>query len=217
MIPAFSSDYLRKPVVLFCFLLTAVIIPFKAPAQEDGNEVPSVYKRPDFKVYKSLNAALAQPDSVFILELKGKKLASIPEEVFLFPNLLVLDLSKNKIQEVPASIGKLSSLEELNLASNRLKNLPSEIGDMKGLKILSLNRNLITELPATIGNMSSLQVLELWDNELSTLPDEIRNIQTLRIVELRGILFTDEQQKHFRELLPGVRLYMSPACDCKVN
>jgi Leucine-rich repeat (LRR) protein len=206
-----------KPLLFLMLIIQAFFIPTEMMAQDDNNEVAVSYKRPEHKVYKSISAALLQPDSVFILELKGKKLTTVPEEVYRFPNLLVLDLSKNKITELPADISKLKSLEELNLASNKIKSLPSGIGDLKGLKMLSLNRNLITELPASIGNMSSLQVLELWDTELSTLPDEIRNLSNLRTVELRGVLFTDEQQKHFREMLPGVRLYMSPACDCKVN
>lgn len=216
MITAFSTKTLSS-FLLFCLSFSALMVPVKATAQDDGNETPADYKRPSHRVYKSLQEALSQPDSVFILDLRGKKLTAFPTEVFRLPNLLVLDLSKNKISELPDEIGKLQSLEELNLASNKLKNLPAAIGDLKNLKLLSLNRNVITELPASIGKMNSLQILELWDNELSTLPDEIRNLTHLRTVELRGILFTDEQQKHFRELLPGVRLYMSPACDCKVN
>lgn len=216
MITAFSIRSLN-PVLLFYVLVSALMIPLQSAAQEDGSESVVAYKRPAYKVFKSLKEASSQPDSVFILDLRGKKLTSFPEEIFRFPNLIALDLSKNKITELPAAIGKLQSLEELNLASNKLRTLPAEIGELKNLKILSLNRNLITELPASVGQMNSLQTLELWDNELSTLPDEIRNLTQLRTVELRGILFTDEQQKHFRELLPGVRLYMSPACDCKVN
>ena len=216
MIPL-TKFHFRKFLALFCCMMVSLMIPLEVLSQDDGNETVTVYKRPDYKVFKSLSGALTQPDSVFILELKGKKLNSIPEEVFRFPNLLVLDLSKNKIKDIPASIGQLSQLEELSLASNKIEKLPVEIGELNNLKVLSLNRNLISELPASIGNMSSLQVLELWDNELSTLPDEIRNLKSLRVVELRGILFSDEQQRHFRELLPGVRLYMSPACDCKVN
>jgi hypothetical protein len=78
-----------------------------------------------------------------------------------------------------------------------------------------LNRNVIESLPASIGEMDSLQVLELWDNEIGTLPEEIRNLKHLKVLELRGILFSDEQQKHFQELLPHTRIYMSPSCDCK--
>ncbi|MBL0341886.1 MAG: hypothetical protein IPP71_13675 [Bacteroidetes bacterium] len=64
-----------------CFTIFLFIgLPFVLLAQEEEANIPS-YSRPDFKVFRSLSAALQQPDSVFILELKGKKLTEIPEGV----------------------------------------------------------------------------------------------------------------------------------------
>lgn len=196
----------------------AVMLLFQsAAAQENGHHSNGDYVRPAYKVFRSMSAALAQPDSVFILELKGEKLDSFPEGLDKFPNLMVLDLSRNKIRKIPPSIAHLTGLIELNLSSNKLTHLPPEIGSLTSLRKLSLNRNAITNLPAAIGKLQELRVLELWDNELATLPDEMRQLPKLATLELRGILFSDEQQKRFRELLPGVRIYMSPACDCKTN
>lgn len=185
-------------------------------AHGQDQELPG-YSRPSYKVYKSLSAALANPDSVFILDLRGKKLTEFPVEVYKLPHLLVLDLSRNKIKRLPDDIARLESLEELDLSGNKLTELPASIGDFKWLKKLSLNRNTLVTLPPSIGNIATLEYLELWDNELDDLPDEIKNLKKLRILELRGILFSEEQQTRFRELVPNTRVYMSPSCNCKLN
>lgn len=182
---------------------------------QDEDHPGRAYVRPSYKVYKSLSAALQNPDSVYILELKGKKLKEIPEGVFKLPKLVVLDLSRNKIKVLPESISQLSNLIELDLTNNKLKALPSSIGKLTKLRKLALNRNVIEELPAEIGQMKSLEFIELWDNELGTLPEEIKELHNLRSLDLRGILFSEEQHKHFFELLPKTEIYMSPSCNCK--
>ena len=178
-------------------------------------ELPG-YSRPTYKVYKSLSAALANPDSVYILDLRGKKLTEFPVEVYKLPHLLVLDLSRNKIKTLPDEISKMESLEELDLSGNKISVLPASIGDFKWLKKLALNRNTLITLPSSIGDLTTLEFLELWDNELEDLPEEIKNLKKLRILELRGILFSEEQQTRFRELVPNARVYMSPSCNCKL-
>lgn len=175
------------------------------------------YVRPDYKVYKSLSAALANPDSVYILDLKGKNLKEIPPGVFSLPNLQVLDLSRNKIREVPAEIAKMTSLEELNLSNNKFKEFPEAVTKLRGLRKLALNRNLIEVIPPSIGNMESLEYLELWDNEIGTLPDEMGQLKRLRFLELRGILFSVEQHQQFRDMLPDTQIMLSPSCNCKTQ
>lgn len=205
---------------VFFILATVLSIGCALPgyAQEhetDQEEAAPIYQRPGYRVYRSIFEANTQPDSVQILELKGKKLKTIPADVYKFRNLVVLDLGRNKIKVVPDSIGQLTQLEELDLSGNKIDSLPPSIGKLTNLHKLALNRNVITALPSEIGNLVMLEEIELWDNELRDLPDEIRNLKKLRKLELRGILFTDEQQKRFLELLPNTKIYMSPACDCK--
>ena len=48
--------------------------------------------------YKDIDHALANPDSVFQLRLKGKGLNAFPSELNQFPNLQKLDLSKHNQQ-----------------------------------------------------------------------------------------------------------------------
>ena len=195
-------------------LVTLLAVPGLLLAQDDEVVIPA-YERPEARVYKSLALALQQPDSVYILELKGKKLKEIPEGVYKLPYLKVLDLGNNKISMIPEAVLQMDSLEELNLSNNRITILPDSIGKMIHLKKLALNRNTIEVLPSTIGNMESLQVLELWDNEIGTLPEEMKQLKNLKTLELRGILFSDEQHLHFREMLPNTTIYLSPSCNCK--
>ena len=169
----------------------------------------------DVKTFFTLGEALAQPDSVLKLSLRGKKLKEIPAEVFTLRNLQVLILSKNHIKELPAAIENLKSLQELDLSNNDLTQIPPQIGGLIHLVKLKLNRNEITSLPPETGNLTNLEVLEMWNNELDTIPDELKNIRGLRVLELRGILFSDEKQKHIHSLLPDTKIYFSPSCACK--
>lgn len=208
-----SFECLAKSKLFLVSVIVILCMPNILKAQ-DEEETP-VYQRPEAKVFKSLSLALQQPDSVFILELKGKKLKEIPEGVYKLPYLRVLDLGNNKINLIPEAILKMDSLEELNLSNNKITILPDSLGKMIHLKKLALNRNTIEVIPPSIGKMQSLEVLELWDNEIGTLPEEMKNLTKLKVLELRGILFSDEQHKHFQDMLPNTTIYLSPSCNCK--
>ena len=167
------------------------------------------------KTFFNLQEAIAQPDSVYKLNLSKKKLKEIPHEVFSFHNLQILNLSRNNIAAIPVEIGILKSLQELDLSRNALTQLPPEIGQLKNLSNLKLNRNKITSLPMQVGDLLLLENLEMWDNELDTVPDDIQHLARLKTFELRGILFSDEQQKRIQQLLPNTKIYFSPSCACK--
>lgn len=168
------------------------------------------------KIYTSIESALAaNPDSVYRLSLVKKKLKDIPASVYSFRNLQELNLSKNQFTELPDRIGELKNLQRLTVSNNKLKAIPKTIGKLTGLVYLDFNRNLIEAIPPEIGNLINLEELNLWDNELSIIPDEIKNCGSLKTFELRGILFTEDEQKRIQELLPFTHIYFSPACNCK--
>lgn len=167
------------------------------------------------KVYRDLPSALANPDSVFVLDLSRKKLKELPDDLEKLPNLQSLKLSRNGLKELPIWIGNLKKLQVLELGYNDLKGLPPEIGKLENLYFLGLNRNVIETLPHEIGNLKNLQVLEMWDNELESVPEEIKNLHNLRVFELRGILFSGEEQRQIESLLPDTDVYFSPSCNCK--
>ena len=181
-----------------------------------GQEADTL-RLPDFRgirMYKSLNGALQQPDSVIRLDLSKQKLKEVPEEIRKFPNLKELNLSKNNIRELPEWIAEFKHLEILDLSNNKLEALPASIGQLSKLGILRLNRNVIETLPAEMGLLVNLQVLEMWDNELVAVPEEMKKLRNLKVFELRGILFTHEEQLQIQDLLPDTRIYFSPHCNC---
>ncbi|MEO8147903.1 MAG: leucine-rich repeat domain-containing protein [Bacteroidia bacterium] len=197
---------MKKILFLFCFLLCQLptancqLLDSAALAQQ--------------KTFFSLQDALLKPDSVFKLNLSKKKLKEVPPQVFQFKNLQVLNLSKNSLKEIPPQIGQLKNLQNFNAASNNLKRIPPEIGSLINLVHINFNRNLIEAIPFEIGNLSNLEIFEMWDNELDTIPDEIKNLHNLRVLELRGILFSEEDQRYVKKLLPNCKVYFSPSCAC---
>jgi len=165
-------------------------------------------------LYRSLEEALINPDSVFKLTLKRKKLVEVPFDIFKFKNLQELDLSKNKLTVLPREIGTLSNLEYLNVCKNKLTNVPSEIGQLKNLKKLLLFQNEITHLPEEIGGLQSLEFLDLWGNELISLPEELAQLERLAVIDLRVIEISDERQKAMKEMLPHTKIHFSNSCNC---
>ena len=207
-VPVWLTIEVKLPTVLFIMFFFQII---PVNSQEGGGVLEN-----NTYIFRSVEEAMTQPDMVFRLNLSKAKLETFPAQIFLFKNLEELDLSRNKLEEVPAAIGRLVHLKKLNLANNKLVHLPDEIGELKELVFLGLNRNELEDLPLTIGHLHSLEVFELWDNELKDLPDEISELQNLKMIELRGILFTDEQQKRIDELvIKSAKIYMSPSCNCK--
>jgi Leucine-rich repeat (LRR) protein len=166
------------------------------------------------KVYKDLNFALSNADSVFALDLSKKKLKVVPEDIKKLPNLQWLKLEKNNLKDIPSWIGDLVNLQYLDLSNNDLVELPASIGKLENVYYLGLNRNLIENLPHEMGLMKNLQVLEMWDNELEAIPEEMKNLHNLQVLELRGILFSNDEQTQIETLLPDTRVMFSPSCNC---
>ena len=194
---------------IFCALI--LIITSLAPAFAQRLDSAQLSK---VRVHYSLEEALKNPDSVYILVLKREKLTEFPEEIFQFRNLQKLDLSRNKIQVIPREIGTLSHLTNLNLSRNKLGTLPPDIGNLKNLKQLFIYQNNIAFLPSEIGDLESLVYLDMWDNELESLPVEIGNLKNLAELDMRVIEISDSYQKEIHELLPNTKIHFSNSCDC---
>ena len=196
--------------ISFFFFLTFLTFIYAQAHEKELIQNDSTY------IYRSLSEALINPDKVYRLFLSKSKLDSFPQQIALFKNLIELDLSKNRLKAIPPAIGELVHLRKLNLANNQLVHLPSEIGQLKELVYLGLNRNILEDLPPTIGELQNLEIIELWDNELNDVPDEISELQNLKLLELRGILFTEMEQKRIDSLVvKSAKIFMSPSCNCK--
>ncbi len=99
-----------------------------------------------------------------------------------------LNLRGRKIKSVPDAIGTLSSLEELDLSSNQLTSLPSAIGNITSLKVLRVNNNSLVHIPESIGNLISLEIIQFEDNRLETLPEQLGHLASLRVLWLQNNL-----------------------------
>ena len=165
-------------------------------------------------VYNNLQEALQNPDKVYRLNLKGKKLKSFPMDILKFKNLQELDLSKNKLDSLPEEIGTLSNLQVLDISSNNLEYLPNEIGKLKNLKKLAAGKNEILAIPKQIGMLENLEILDLWSNQISIFPEELGKLQKLRWMDLRVIEIEDNKQEHLHQLLPNTIIHFSPSCHC---
>ena len=166
--------------------------------------------------YTSLDEVkYVNPDEVYKLNLRKKKLKSIPSEIFTFSNLRVLNLSKNRISEIPDELGKLTKLEELDLSTNKLTFLPPVIFTLAELRKLILNKNDIETLPAAIAKLTKLEKLDLWGTQIIELPKEISKLNfTLKVLDLRVIYMTNAQQDRIYKLLPDVEILFSKSCNC---
>lgn len=168
----------------------------------------------DETFFYSLNAALKNPEKVYKLRLQKQKLESIPDEVFMFKNLRTLDLSKNNIKDIDTRIAELKYLENLDLSKNEIDTFPEVICEIRKLKVLKMSRNNMEEIPVQIENLGFLETLELWDNDFSVFPESMSNLKSLKSLDLRGIIIESSEMNRLEDLMPGVKIHFSPACNC---
>ena len=142
--------------------------------------------------FKDMDHALANPDSVFQLQLKRKGLNAFPSELSQFPNLQKLDLSKNKIAAFPDSLKHL-----------------------KNLIFLDLSRNKIASIPPSISKLISLEHLDLWHNDVAALPYQISELSHLNYLDIRGVSVSHGDYAKYKELMKGIDFYLSEPCDCQ--
>ncbi len=201
----------RYPKIFLLFLLPTAMCQLPTRLSAQPLDTTALKNQP---VYDNLSEALKEPDKVIRLSLRGKKLKTVPGDIFKFKNLQELDLSKNKLTSLPEKIGTLSNLQILNVSSNQLGSLPDSIGMLKNLKKITAFKNNLTALPKQIGLLENLEVLDLWSNDLATFPEEMNKLKKLRWMDLRVILLNDEDQERIRQLLPHAKIFFSPSCKC---
>ena len=117
------------------------------------------------------------------LNLSGKNLKVIPQNVYQYTNLEKLDLSNNRIETIPSDILKLRKLRTLDLAFNQIKSLQSAIFKLPKLRILNLHGNSISKLPKQIMS-SNLQTLIISKNNIIHVDEQLRTkLKKLDVVD----------------------------------
>lgn len=136
------------------------------------------------------NFVLVEGGGVKGLNLAGRNITVIPEEIRFLSNLKLLSLAGNNLTSVPPAIGQLHGLTQLTLSQNLLTSLPEEIAELSNLMYLTLNSNQFTELPIVITQLPELTHLYLSGNELTDLPEEMSEFSNLTNLHLEGNQFT---------------------------
>ena len=133
----------------------------------------------------ALPDSIGQLGALQDLNLGGNELASLPASLCVqLTALKKLNLSGNKLSSVPDGIGRLTALTELDVRENKLASLPADLPT--GLQVLWLSRNLLASLPTNIGQLSSLTKLDASLNKLASLPESIGQLTALTGLWLSG-------------------------------
>lgn len=165
----------RFPLASFCLLLLLI---------QGAKAQPG-------RVYKSLTE-VTDPQQVYVLQLRGKRLKTIPEEVLQMVNLKELDLRGNRIAFLPDSIARLRHLQRLEVS-----------------------RNPLMQLPATLPQLKELKELVLWSTYVTDLPPGVETLDdTLELLDLRHCPLTIENQEAIEQQLPSVKKLWDFACNC---
>lgn len=142
-------------------------------------------------MYKSLKE-VADPEAVYSLQLRGKRL-----------------------KEVPSVVYKMTNLRELDLRGNRIVQLSDSIAELVHLQRLELSRNPLRGLPPAMAQMTELRELVLWSTYVTDLPPEFERLdESLELLDLRDCPMTQEDQQALERLLPSVKKLWYYACNC---
>lgn len=117
------------------------------------------------------------------IDLKDKRLTSIPDSVFKNKDLVELDLGANEIVFYPP----LSTVEDEN--QNKITELPERISELILLKRLVLNSNNLSKLPNSITKLENLEVLDLALNKDLNILNEIPKLN--KLPKLKILIITD--------------------------
>ncbi|MBR3724358.1 MAG: leucine-rich repeat domain-containing protein [Bacteroidales bacterium] len=150
-------------------------------------------------------AAVAQPDRVY----KSLKDVSDPEEVY------ILRLRGKRLKRIPPQVYGMTNLRELDLQGNRIASLSDSIVLLANLERLVLSRNPIDSLPPVMAGMEQLRELVLWSTRVTSLPKEFAVLDgTLELLDLRSCRLLLDEQEAIEALLPSVKKLWDYACNC---
>lgn len=117
------------------------------------------------------------------INLSGKGLREMPDNIFDYVNLEKLDLSHNKIKVIPKDIVRLRKLRSLDLSFNDLTVLQSALFKLPKLRTLNLHGNKLRSLPKQIAQ-SKLETLIISKNYFNEIDEAlIKDIDKVDFVD----------------------------------
>jgi len=119
----------------------------------------------------------------------------------------VLDLRGQKLSTIPDEVLHNIRLEELDVSDNRIEGtLSPEIGRLRRLKVFRASGNGLTVIPPEIGRLRELEVLDLSRNRISALPREIADLRALRELNVQGNPYSEEDLRTIADRLPDLKI-----------
>ena len=151
---------------------------------------------------------IGQLANLQILDLRNNQLKTVPESLGQLANLQELYLYNNQLKTVPDSLGQLANLQELYLFSNQLKTVPESLGRLANLQWLDLDNNQLTTVPDSLGQLANLQELDLDNNQLKTVPSSLARLEKIRHFRLGGNPLNPALQSAYNAGLDELRAYL---------
>jgi len=145
------------------------------------------------KVFNDLSEALKTPLKVYVLDLRGKGLDTLPESIGQLKNLQSLNLSHKTRDDCPKKIIRKS------------KTIGGGLMHLDGMSGKYIAYNNITFLPGSIAELGKLQEINLGYNKLSEVPmvlGELENLKFLNLVGCYGLLKKKNELKELKGMLP---------------
>lgn len=148
---------------------------------------------PHLKAVSDLEELLPRASEVTELDLSGRMLREVPEQLFAFTRLRRLSLSGNRdIGHLDPRIADLTDLEELDLSHTGITSLPDGIGRLSELRVLDISSTPLKALPDTLCDLPALEVLRAARIRCP-LPDALDRLRTLQEVDLTCWCTSDEE------------------------
>lgn len=95
-------------------------------------------------------------ETVLALDLGGRDIKSLPEEISFFSNLRAINLSDNSLKFLPDSLGNLQKLETIGLDNNQLETLPDSFDNLQSLYAVDIRGNLFNSIPEPLERLKEL-------------------------------------------------------------
>ncbi len=125
---------------------------------------------PEERVYTDLKFASQVPEHVYHIDLRNRRLSTIPEELYKFPNLRSINLSGNTIEKVEIRPSSFQNVELLDLSNNRINEFAIGNNSLTFLKTLNLDNNKLVYFPQ-LGNFKFVvEELSIRYNFIAHIP-----------------------------------------------
>lgn len=100
------------------------------------------------------------------LDLSGKQLTMLNEEILRQTNITTLNISNNQLTSLDG-IERLSNLQVLNVENNRLERFSPQIAQLSNLRQIFANNNRLQTIPPEATELINLTFLDISGNSIS--------------------------------------------------